>query len=44
MGKLLYEIFSKHMKSLCPIGLGDDCGNVIDNFTDGKMKIFSCFR
>ena len=27
------------MKSLCPIGLGDDSGNIIDNFTKWKDEI-----
>ena len=40
MAKLLDFIFSKHMKSLCPISLGDDSGNIIDNFTKWKVEIF----
>ena len=40
MGKLLDETFSKHMKSLCPIVLGDDSGNIIDNFTKWKHENF----
>ena len=40
MGKLLGKTFSKHMKSLCVIGLGDDNGNIIDNFTKWKDKNF----
>ena len=27
------------MKSLCPIVLGDDSGNIIDNFTKWKDEI-----
>ncbi len=40
MGKLLDEIFSKHMKSLCKIGLGDDSGNINDDFKKWKDEIF----
>jgi sulfite reductase alpha subunit-like flavoprotein len=40
MAKLLDYIFSKHMKSLCPIGLGDDNWNIIDNCTKWKDEIF----
>ena len=40
MGKLLDKIFSKHMKSLCTIGLGDDNGNINDDFKKWKDEIF----
>ncbi len=33
MGKLLGKTFSKYMKSLCAIDLGDNNGNIINNFT-----------
>ena len=36
MGKLLGKTFSKYMKSLCAIDLGDNNGNIINNFTKQK--------
>ena len=40
MGKLFDGIFSKHMKSLCEIGLGDDSGDISNDFKKWKDEVF----
>ena len=40
IGKLFDGIFSKHMKSLCEIGLGDDSGDISNDFKKWKDEVF----